>query len=306
MIIADGQQFGEGWRPDLAAEAVPQIVAERGLNGAAFFLAPLTAPRPKHDLTVYMRQVWGEEWYLNQLECGSCVAHTGVLAWDIRTAINIVKSGSIQPAERADVMSVYWGSRNEIGGGRIRGQGSVNAWAAQWLKQYGAIPKRKYQSADLSKYDPSVCCGRQSSQGVPDDLEPIARENQIDGFDQVKTFDEAVYAIDNEMPVMIASDQGFSMQLDADGFGTPLLPITPRNAWLHSQVAAAYELTPKRCLWLVNHWGLCYRGGPAGWCRAIMKVSEPIANYMLSSGDCWAVRGGGYKPNRLDFSSLNF
>lgn len=301
MIIADGQQFGEGWRPDLAAEAVPKMVAERNLQGLAFFLAPISAPPKSVDLTVYLRQVYGDRWFLNQGECGSCVAFGAALACDTLMAIDTARNGKSKPIARTDPMSIYWGSRVEIGGGRISGEGSVGVWAAEYLKKYGALPQQKFPSIDLSKYDPSLCCGRLSSRGVPDDLEPVAREYPVKEYAQVKSFDEAVYALSQGYPVTVASSQGFRMNLDANGFGTA------SGTWNHQQCVVGYELDPTPCLFVANSWGECYTGGPADWCRAVMKVRKATADRMLKEGDSWALsQFAGFRGLGLDFSSLNF
>lgn len=304
MIISNGQQFGEGWRPDIAAAEVPKMVAEQDLHGLAFFFAPIAAPPRKVDLTQYLAKVFGPEWYLNQEYCGSCVAHFAALACDTLTAINIVRNGGSGPAPRTDPMTIYWGSRVEIGGGRISGEGSVNVWAAEYLKRYGALPQQKFPSIDLSKYSPSVCCGPNSRRGVPDALEPIARQMPVKRYEMVRSFDEAVYAISNLYPVGVASSQGFRMELDANGFGTP------SGVWNHSQLVAGYELDPTPCGYVVNSWGLCYRGGPIGWCRAMMKVHAKVLDKMLKEGDSVALSNfNGFlpqKPDDLGLGRFNF
>lgn len=301
MIVSGEQKFGEGWRPDLAADAVPRMVAEKNLQGLAFFLAPISAPSPKADLTTFLRQVWGDRWYLNQGECGSCVAHGAALACDALMAIDIVRNGKSKPSGRTDPMSIYWGSRVEIGGGKLRGEGSVGVWAAEWLKKFGALEQKKYPKVDLSKYDPSVCCGSQSNRGVPDDLEPIARQFPVKNYAQVKSFDEAVYAVDAGYPVTVASDQGFLMQLDANGFATA------SGTWNHQMCVVGYELDPTPCLWIANSWGACYTGGPAGWCPAVKKVRKATAERMLRQGDSWALSDFvSFSPKGLDWSVLNF
>ena len=301
MIIAGDQQYGEGWRPDLAAEAVPKMVAEKNLQGLAYFLAPISAPSPKADLTTFLRQVWGDRWYLNQGECGSCVAHGAALACDVLMAIDIARSGKSKPIGRTDPMSIYWGSRVEIGGGQLRGEGSVGVWAAEYLKKYGALPQQKYGEVDLTKYSPSVCCGPLSRRGVPDALEPVARQYPVKNYAQVKSFDEAVYALDAGYPVTIASDQGFRMQLDKDGFATA------SGTWNHQMCVVGYELTPTPCLWIANSWGACYTGGPDGWCPAVKKVRKTTAERMLRQGDSWALSDFvNFAPKNLDWSILNF
>lgn len=299
--MSDETQHVTGWRPDIAAAEVPKAVKELNLHGLAFFLAPISAPPKSIDLTVYLKRVYGERWFLNQGECGSCVAFGAALACDALMAIDTVRNDKSKPIARTDPMSIYWGSRVEIGGGRLNGEGSVGVWAAEWLKKYGALPQQKFPSIDLSKYDPSLCCGRLSSRGVPDDLEPTARLYPVKEYAQVKSFDEAVYAISNGSPVTIASSQGFRMQLDANGFGTP------SGTWNHQQCVVGYELDPVPCLWIANSWGACYTGGPQGWCPAVMKVRKATADRMLKEGDSWALsRFAGFRGPGLDFSALNF
>lgn len=304
MISLNGQQFGEGWRPDLAAEAVPKMVAECNLSGLAFFLAPISAPPKKIDLTQFLTQVYGERWYLNQGECGSCVAFGAALACDVLMALNTARKSEPAPTSRTDPMTIYWGSRVEIGGGRISGEGSVGVWAAEYLKRYGALPQQKFPQIDLSKYSPSVCCGPNSRRGVPDALEPIARQYPVKTYAQVKSFDEAVYALAEGFPITIASSQGFRMELDANGFGRP------SGTWNHQQCVVGYELSPTPCLWIANSWGPCYVGGPPGWNPAVMKVDKRTSDRMLKEGDSWALsQFDGFAPPQRDefgLSRFNF
>lgn len=301
MIVLNGESYGEGWRPDLAAEAVPKMVESLNLHGLAFFLAPISAPPKKVDLTQYLTQVYGERWYLNQGECGSCVAFGAALACDVLMALDTVRKSVPAPTSRTDPMTIYWGSRVEIGGGKISGEGSVGVWAAEYLKKYGALPQQKFPSMDLTRYSPSVCCGSNSRRGVPDDLEEIARQNPVGTYAQVKTFDEAVFAISEGFPITIASSQGFRMELEANGFGRP------SGTWNHQQCVVGYELEPTPCLYIANSWGACYRGGPEGWCPAVMKVDKRTSDRMLKDGDSWALsQFVGFRGPGLDFSRLNF
>ena len=67
---------------------------------------------------------------------------------------------------------IYAGSRVEIGGGRVRGDGSVGAWAAKFVNQYGVLPRGKFNLLDLTKYDERTC-RELGVKGVPDELEPL-------------------------------------------------------------------------------------------------------------------------------------
>jgi len=50
---------------------------------------------------------------------------------------------------------IYIGSREVIGGGRLSGDGSVGAWAARWVSEYGVVARAKYDSVDLTKSNES-------------------------------------------------------------------------------------------------------------------------------------------------------
>lgn len=301
MIIWNGLNFNdEGWRGDIAATEVPRIVSEDGLRPVSSYIP--TAPRNrKVDLSRYLESVWGKAWYLNQLECGACVSFGAALCCDVLMAQDIVEKGARKPSGRTSPEPIYWGSRVEVGGGRISGQGSVGVWAAKWLKEWGALEQRRYPEIDLSAYDPRICCGSLSRNGVPSALETIAKQYPVKSYAQVKTFDEAVAAIDSGYPVTVASDQGFRMELDANGFARP------SGTWMHQMAFIGFELDPEPCLYCANSWGAVYVGGPPGWNPAMKKVRAATCNRMLSQGDSWAFSGfTNWAPKDVTWASLNF
>lgn len=300
--------YATGWRPDVAAVEVPKAIAEKNLHDLAFFFAPIASPPSKVDLSSYLEKLWGPRWFLSQGECGSCVAFGAALACDVLTAIDTVRNGRSKPSTRCDPMSIYWGSRVEIGRNRIRGQGSVGVWACEYLKTYGALPQQRFPEVDLSKYDPSVCCGPLSSRGVPDTLEPTARQYPVKEYAQNKMFDESVYALSTGSPILICSIQGFQLRRDANGFGIPSRTWgNQRDVTGHAQCVVGYELGDDPYLEIANSWGACYTGGYPGQNPAVMKVRKATADRMLKEGDSWALsRFVGFRGPGLDFSGLNF
>ena len=50
---------------------------------------------------------------------------------------------------------IYIGSREVIGKGRLTGDGSVGAWAARWVSEYGVVARAEYDSVDLTKSNES-------------------------------------------------------------------------------------------------------------------------------------------------------
>lgn len=300
MIVWNALNFGEGWRPDLAAEAVPQAIAELGLLPVTSY-AHWRTPRTFVDLTAYLRKVWGEDYQISQMECGSCVAFGLAICADTLTAIATVESGNAGPLKRSDPMTLYWGSRVEIGGGKIRGEGSVGVWAARYAKEYGILPQQKYDAIDLSVYDPSVCCGPLSRRGVPDALEPVARQYPIRNFAQIRSFDEMVVALDLERPVTVASNQGFTQRLDAEGFARP------SGSWSHQMAVLGYRLGQRPGGLVVNSWGKFFTGGPEGHNPATFWADAEVLDRMFRQNDSWAYNDmETWVPRGIDFTQLNF
>jgi hypothetical protein len=294
----DGLNFGQGWiRDPLAVEAVMKA---DGIKSLAEAIGPQGGERPiKTDLSVYLKKVHGDQWYLHQGSCGSCVAFGAALACDVLAAIQIVDHGMEKPEGRTDPMTIYWGSRVEIGGGKLWGQGSVGAWAAKYLKDYGVLPQAKYPDIDLSKYDSGVCCGGHAKSGVPDSLETIARRHPVKAYAQVNTFEELATAVESGYPVTIASSQAFSKQRDSEGFAKP------QGNWDHQMCVVGVRHDRPGAL-IANSWG-AYFTGECDISAACFWADANTVMHMLRAGDSFALSDlSGWDRKGLAFGRLNF
>ena len=76
---------------------------------------------------------------------------------------------------------IYVGSRNEVGGGRLNGDGSVGAWAAKWVSMYGVCERNRYGAIDLSVDSPA---GREdlavSWRSVPPEIKAACALHRFD------------------------------------------------------------------------------------------------------------------------------
>ena len=101
---------------------------------------------------------------------------------------------------------------------------------------------------DLTHFDPRRArdWGRA---GLPDDLEPEARQHLVRTVSLVRTFAEARAALANGYPVAVCSGQGFSMTRDRDGF------CAPRGQWNHCMcfIGATGGRRPGLCC--LQSWG---------------------------------------------------
>lgn len=127
---------------------------------------------------------------------------------------------------------VYALSRVEVGRGRLgRGDGSIGAWAADAVTKYGILLRRKYGELDLTTYSGQLAkrLGAPGA-GLPDELEPTARQYAVSRAPLVSTDDEAQAALLNMYPVPVCSQQGFTERRDKYGF------CDPQGSWAHCMV----------------------------------------------------------------------
>ncbi len=87
----------------------------------------------------------------NQGNLGSCVSFGTNNAITRTMVCQIVMNQANEEFKDIAEEATYGGSRVEIGGGKLgRGDGSVGAWAAQFVQKYGVISREKHGNYDLS------------------------------------------------------------------------------------------------------------------------------------------------------------
>jgi hypothetical protein len=211
----------------------------------------------------------------------------------------------VGPAQELPVLSeeaIYGFSRWEIHGNRrpqgLSGDGSLGVWAARALSTYGTLERRKYPSVDLSTY--SEARGREwGDRGVPDELEPIAREQTAISVALVRTTEELKKALGQGYAAFICSDVGFGNQMpvtrDADGF------LRPQGNWNHCMAVIGYR-GDKAGYLILNSWGTRWVQGPVGPFRDIPDGSfwcdEQTMSRILAQGDSYVVSGVKGFPRR--------
>jgi hypothetical protein len=131
-----------GWVPDpQAVEAVlaslPLPVASdmhwmRGTGEKAVALLHLSVAKVAGSFPIRLQTI------------GDCVSQGCACAVDVVKCVEIdlLNENEAWVAETA-TEPIYAGSRVEIGGGKIRGDGSVGAWAAKFVTVFGAIPLQR-------------------------------------------------------------------------------------------------------------------------------------------------------------------
>jgi hypothetical protein len=231
---------------------------------------------------------------------GDCVAHGAAYAVDAVKSVDIILKNEFEEwVEETATEDIYAGSRVQIGGGRIRGDGSIGAWAARYVNEYGALPRGKYGNVDLTTYSGSKArsWGRGGA-GVPKSLIPTAKKHPIQTVSKVTTYEEVRDLIANGYAVTIASMQGFSSKRDSEGFAKP------QGSWAHQMSILAVDDEYKRPGVLVqNSWGT-WNSGPKRHDQpngSFWVDAEEIERRILKKGDSWAFSGyEGFKPRELN------
>lgn len=232
---------------------------------------------------------------------GDCVSQGAAYAVDGIKAVDIYLHNQFEEwiAETA-TEDIYAGSRVQIGGGRIGGgDGSIGAWAADYITKFGALARQKYGNVDLSIYDGNKA--RQwgmPNRGVPQELIPIAKQHPVQIVSRVDTYEQARDLIANGYTITIASMQGFNNRRDAEGFARP------EGQWAHQMSILAVDDEYKRPGVLVqNSWGV-WNGGPKRHEQpdgSFWVDADVIEKRIFSQGDSWAFSGyEGFKPRKLN------
>lgn len=290
LVLSDGVEYAPtfGWERDgvaIAANLDPLTTLQ--------FAATPAARAVLGDEDVYLWQAVrkvnnrGPPWYpnVNQLSVGCCVGCGFKHCADIVQATAIL-AGARFEWKPVSVEVIYGGSRVEVGGGRISGDGSVGAWAKDYIATRGGIaPMQAYDSADLSTFSPARArdFGRR---GVPADIERVAEAHPVKGAALVRGASECKRALQQGYPVAVCSDQGFRMDRDAAGF------CRPQGTWYHCMAIVGYRGGNRPGFFILNSWGDQAHTGPvypADAPPAGFWADWDVVDRMLKQSDSFAL-----------------
>jgi hypothetical protein len=144
---------------------------------------------------------------------------------------------------------IYGSSRVEVGGQRgDTRDGSVGAWAAKSVAQYGVATRKKY-----GPYDPQRAKSW-GAQGVPDDYEPEAKKHACTDVVPCTSYNQLVTMIRAYRFVPICSNQGFTETRDQNGL------CRPEGTWNHCMLCCG--LDDKGNPLIAQSWGPDQPSGP--------------------------------------------
>jgi len=244
---------------------------------------------------------------------GDCVGQAYGFGVDILSATQIYGLGLAEKwVAKASTEAAYAGSRYEIGykvhGNRrlLVGDGSVGVYCAEFLRDYGVLYRKTYGDVDLSEYSASLARDW-GANGVPDDLEPIAKQHPVRSFALVRSYNDCRDAIANGYPIIFCSSVGFNPNCrqhnpsGRDSFGF----LRKCGTWYHAMCGIGVDDTSRPGILIMNSWG-------PNWVSGGTRHDQPEGSFwvdaatidsMCEQGDSFAISGLiGFPAQRLDYN----
>jgi hypothetical protein len=216
--------------------------------------------------------------------------------------LNVMQCLQIASGKRSDVFKrvsrawCYVGAR-EIGGHRGRGEGVIPPYPLDWCKAKGAVHIE--ETGTNERYDSDNVASSWDRSGIPRNIMELAIDNLIVDMAPCYDFQSAADVIASGGVVMVASDQGFTMERDREGV------CQPQGEWMHYMYFASVHKLPsgRRVLGCGQSWGQNVPDGPTleNCPDYVFGVEERTVNRMLgqrtSTGvTAFAGWASDYKP----------
>jgi len=289
----------QGWIDDPAAVEAVVATLPRPVFGLAAHDIRDSGEGKVALLHTYVEQVFGN-FPIHAQTIGDCVSHGWGLGCDVLACVEVVlKAEAEQVTHETATEPLYAASRVEIGRGQLgNGDGSIGAWMAKAVRQYGTLLRKKYDPYDFTTYS-----GRKAKEwgrpraGVPDELEPRMREHTVNQVSLVTSYEEARDAICNGFPVPVCSNQGFKSKRDSKGFARA------QGSWKHCMLfMGADDADGRPGLLCMNSWGPNWISGPKrhGQPEGSFWVDADTCDRMLRQNDSFAMsQFAGYPSQEL-------
>jgi len=291
----------EGWAgPEAVKQAEPLV---RGMPAFRIVGAPQDNERANVRLWEFAKAINGGEHLPNTpQQIGDCVS------WGCKNAIDYLQCVQIArgppPAQefKPSFAPYFYGvSRVLIGQGRISGDGSVGAWAAEGARVYGVLAA---EFAGVPRYSGDVA-RRWGRKGPPEEFVRHAQQFPVRTVSPVRSSMDVRDAICNGYPVTIASNWGGRMRpREVDG----RLVNERRGSWNHQMCIIGYDGETGRepYYYVLNSWGAAAHGDPPDdappggfWIR------ERDVEYIVKQGDSFAFSNfAGFPAQELDFQII--
>ena len=162
-----------------------------------------------------------------------------------------------------------------------RGGGSYCVYAAQAMRDVGAIPAQNYAllGFDLTTYNAEVAKAWQP-RGPPEGLKPVAKNYRSSGYVKIETWEQLRDSIASGVPVIVGSNVGFGQASGATRDRTGKLRARWWSKWPHALVFCGVSDGDSKRVLILNSWGNTWVNGPK-WLG-----DEPDGSFWISQDDC--------------------
>ncbi len=130
-------------------------------------------------------------------QIGSCVSMGTARAIQDTYYWALYRLGEMGAPVQIATEPIYAGSRVQIGKGQLgRGDGSMGAWAAEWVRFNGLVARGVYGNIDLSVlHDEFAKAWGMPNAGCPDSLQAISKTHLVGACHQLANVDEMADAV---------------------------------------------------------------------------------------------------------------
>ena len=222
---------------------------------------------------------------------GDCVSQAYAHGVDLLACVEIAVAKEAEEFKETATEAVYGMARVDVGGQRgSYSDGAVGAWAAKAVTTLGTTNREV-----VGAYD-----GRRAKEwgakGVPAEVKEKALPHKVRTASLVTSAAEADDALANGYPIIVCSDQGFTMTRDANGF------CRPQGTWMHAMLIAGVRADDKPGFLIVQSWGENVPSGPTTLDQPNYSfwAERRVVDRMLGQRDSFAISGfDGYPSQRL-------
>ena len=205
---------------------------------ASFFIAGQTAERLSEvRLWDIFTKATGFNPDLTAQPTGDCVAASASDAVECLSSVKIA-NGSYEEYHFNYVPYHYATGRVLIGKNQLRGgAGSVGGWQAKALEQYGVIRGDLAELPEYNEHNADAWGDGRDAEGQSfRDYLDQGSQNIVKSTARLTTMSEVFDSLSNCYPLTIASNRGYSMTPDSQGYHRP------RGSWSHQMSIWGYSI----------------------------------------------------------------
>lgn len=245
---------------------------------------------------VYLYKAWDDVLgkapaYVAQ-QIGDCTSFGTGHAVDLVECVQIAIGKQAQQFKETCTEAIY-GLGREIAGMLGQDDGCYGGAVSKAVTQYGTVSREA-----VGSYSGDRAKQWGGSSGVPSDVKAKCANHKVKTASLVQTWPELTAALSNGYPVIVCSNQGFTMTRNQKGI------CEAQGSWSHCMMIAGvmYVGTSDECAIICQSWGPNVPDGPTanGMPDFSFGARKSIVSEMLSGQDSYALSAfDGYPSQPL-------